>query len=206
MESMNDIIITHHPLNHIPELTVDPGLLHVRFAKGCSMLKCSAACCQYGVWADVAEKTAILRHVDLIRRYMEPDMEKNPEAWFDEEIVPDMDFVSGLTVGTAVRETGCVFLNSAGLCVLQKAEMGEGDPTLKLKPFYCKAFPVTLENGRVIYDDYMKSDQPQCCSAIAGGELTAFDFLHEELELVLGKEGTEELREKAREIYPDDIR
>jgi hypothetical protein len=52
----------------------------------------------------------------------------------------------------------------------------------------------------------MKSDQPQCCSAVAGGELTAFDFLHEELELVLGKEGTEELREIAKQMYPEDIR
>ncbi|MFI5251390.1 MAG: DUF3109 family protein [Bacteroidota bacterium] len=197
---MNDIPIENHSLSHIPELTVDPEIFQVRFRRDCTMIKCSAACCKYGVWADVLEQKNILDHTELIQRYMEPDMEKNPAGWFDDEIKPDSDYVSGKVIGTAVRDNGCVFLTHNGLCILQKIEMEEKDPSLKLKPFYCKAFPIAIEHGRVIYDDYMKDTQPQCCSPVAGGDLDVFDVCGEELELVLGKDGLNELREKAQLI------
>jgi len=197
---MTEIQITNHPLAHIPGLKVDAAILDVRFGANCSMMQCKGTCCHGGVWADIAERNNILNHIDIVHKYMDPDMEKDQSMWFDSETALDSDFASGFAVGTSVREDRCVFLTRGGLCVLQKADMGENDPALKLKPFYCKTFPVAIQNGVVIYDDYMKDTQPQCCSPNKDGELDIFDVCTEELELVLGKEGLEELKQAAETL------
>ena len=191
-------ILHHHPHSHIPTLRVDPAIFDVRFRSNCSALTgCIGNCCKGGVWADLAERENIYRHIELIHRYMEDSQEHDPSKWFEQEVVVDRDFPSGHAVGTQTNSNGCVFLDSTGRCVLQKVEIGERDPNLKLKPFFCKAFPVTIENGTLVYDDYMRDNQPQCCSAVPGGELTIFDIAGWELEFVLGKEGAEELKQMA---------
>src|SRR4051794_8332111 len=115
MENTQLPILHNNPLKHIPELRVDPELLSVRFTSGCSMGKCSSVCCRGGVWADLGERQAILNHVDIVHKYMEPHQEHDPTKWFEEEIVEDADFPSGHAVGTQVVGKGCVFLNGAGL-------------------------------------------------------------------------------------------
>jgi len=63
--------------------------------------------------------------------------------------------------------------------------MGEG---AVLKPFFCRAFPISLENGTLTYDNQFDTET-QCCAPVAEGHLTVFDVCAEELEHVLGAEG-----------------
>jgi hypothetical protein len=173
--------------------TIDPNVSSVRFDKGCSMMNCDGSCCRWGVWADLAERDEILKHTDLVHKYMDPDQDHDPAGWFDSEVARDADFPSGTCVGTQTHgDRGCVFLNSQMLCVLQKAEIGENDPNLHLKPFYCRAFPIAIQDGAVIFDDFQKDVRIPCCSEVAGGELTASDVLGYELDLVLGEKGARE--------------
>ena len=161
----------------------------------CSMNNCTANCCRYGVWVDVAERDKILVHTELIQRHMEPHQEKNPVNWFEPREIIDSDFPSGRMTGTQVRDTGCVFLDSHGRCVLQKAATEEGLGKFFLKPFFCVAYPITIENGVLMVDDEEFPDNSQCCSPVPNGELNVFDICAEELEFTLGAEGFSEFRQ-----------
>jgi len=192
--SEEEIQLRKHHLRHIPNLRVHPSLLGNQFASGCSMMNCNGNCCKHGVMVDVKERDQILEHTDLVLRYMEPRQEHDPSRWFEEE-ERDLDFPSGKAVGTQARDYGCVFLDSAGRCVLQKAAMGEGMYKFALKPFYCVAYPVTIEHGELIIDDADFVSRTACCSTVKDSSLTVFDVCSEELEHVLGKDGLDELRE-----------
>ena len=194
--SKEEIQLRKHHLHHIPNLRVQRSLLGKQFASGCSMMNCNGNCCKQGVMLDVKERDRILEHTDLILRYLEPGQEHDPSGWFEEEQA-DLDFPSGKAVGTRASDSGCVFLDSAGRCVLQKAAMGEGMPKFSLKPFYCVAYPVTIDQGELIIDDADFVSRNQCCSTVKDGALTMFDVCSEELEYVLGKDGLSELQSAA---------
>ena len=143
---------------------------------------------------DIEESRKILDHVDLIRRHMEPQQEKDPRNWFEDHTVTDKDFPSGIAIGTRIQETGCVFLDSKGRCVLQTAATAEGMGRFALKPFFCVAYPISVEDGVLLYDDEEYPGNTQCCSPVPDGELSVFDICSEELEFTVGKEGLDELR------------
>ena len=198
MDSQNFPILKNNPHKHIPVLRVDTSIFDLRFGPGCSMTGCNSTCCRGGVWADIGEREAILNNIPIVHKYMDPEQEHDPAKWFETEIIDDQDFPAGKAIGTQVVGKGCVFLDHKGLCVLQKAEMNEGDPKLKLKPFYCTAFPITIVDSVIVYDDYMGANQPQCCSvAQPDGPLTIFDVCAWELEHTVGKAAFEELKAMA---------
>ena len=195
-------LLRTHRLQYIPELCVGEGILTKKFASGCSMTACNASCCQGGVSLDVAERDAILSHRDLVIRHMEPHQVHDPAAWFDDDKVEDPDYPSGVAVGTEVTDDGCVFLDRAGRCVLQKAAMAENLPKFSLKPFFCVAFPITIEGGVLETDEPAYTNRPHCCSVIESGDLSPLEVCAEELEFMLGAEGLEELRRIVRERTP----
>ncbi|HLX12377.1 MAG TPA: DUF3109 family protein [Bacteroidota bacterium] len=188
-------IIRRHNVPHIAELKVDRRMFDVKFSSACATSRCSGTCCKGGVWLDLAERERILANVELVQSEMDPHQISDPAQWFMDEVKPDADFPSGSCDGTTEQSYGCVFLNGSGMCVLQIAQkkLPEGSP--QLKPFFCYAFPISIEHGVLLYDHYMGSDQPQCCSPSLGAEQNVFDLCGFELDLVLGKEGMEELRE-----------
>lgn len=189
-----ELILTKHTLAHIPDLKVGQNLLSLRFTSGCSVANCNGVCCKLGVFVDIKEREKILNHAELIHRYMEPHQEHNPLEWFDQKEFNDSDFPSGQAVGTKAKEYGCVFLDSAGRCTLQKVCIGEGLPPYFLKPFYCVAFPITIDGGVLMIDDVELENRPPCCIISLNGTLNVFDVCSTELEFVLGKEGVEELK------------
>lgn len=162
------------------------------------MYNCNAGCCQQGVMVDLRERENILAHAELIQRYMEPQQDNNPDAWFDKEVEMDSDYPSGRVVGTQTRDYGCVFLDSGGRCVLQKAAVGEGMSKFAIKPFFCFAFPITIEQGIIMVDDPEFTNRTECCSLVERGSLSAFEVCAEELAFVVGKEGFKELQELSR--------
>jgi hypothetical protein len=186
--------IHKHHLKHLGPLSVDPELLELRFRSGCSMYNCRAECCGGGADIDIGERDKILANVGLVRSLMDGDQEHEPSNWF-EDFIEDRDFPSGHAVTTRMHNDRCVFLNGKGLCVLQIAEsqMGEG---AVLKPFFCRAFPICLNNGTLTYDNQFESES-QCCGPVDGGSLSVFDVCAYELEHVLGADGAAELRKIA---------
>ncbi len=57
-----------------------------------------------------------------------------------------------------------------------------------LKPFFCFAFPVTIDAGVLTIDDPEFTNRPECCSMIAGGTRSVLEICWEEFEFVLGSE------------------
>jgi hypothetical protein len=198
-------ILKQHHLKHIPELQIDPEILLPRFSPGCSMCHCNGTCCAEGVLLDLRDKERILAHADLIKQYLEPHQEHDAAKWFDQSIEHDIDFPSGLCDGTATRDGGCVFLDSKGLCALQKTAMAEGMDKFSLKPFYCVAFPLVIDRHVLTIDDPDFTNRPQCCSIVPEGALTALDVCREEFEFILGAQGLRELEQVSKEEIISDL-
>ncbi len=187
--------LRNHRLSHLPVLKVDPVVFEAKFVHGCSVQNCNATCCQEGVMVDLGERDNILRHADLVKRHMEPNQIHDPSMWFDEVEEVDRDYPSGTAVGTEVTENGCVFLMRDGRCVLQTAAEQEGMPKHALKPFFCFAFPVTIEAGVLTIDDPEFTSRPECCSMVPGGSTPVLEVCAEEFEFVLGTAGLKALRD-----------
>jgi Fe-S-cluster containining protein len=190
--------IRNHRLTHIPKLKVDPVVFESRFSHGCSMSNCNAACCQSGVMVDIEERDKILQNAGLIKQHMEPEQEHDSFRWFDPHDEKDVDFPSGRAIGTQASGRGCVFLMKDGRCVLQFVAAEEGISKHTLKPFFCFAFPVTIDSGVLTIDDPDLTNRHECCSMIPGGSRSVMEVCAEEFEFILGTEGMKELTEMAR--------
>ena len=139
---------------------------------------------------DVAHRDRVLAEAALVVRYMEPTQEHDPAKWFEDEVVEDPDYPSGRAVCTTVVNDTCVFLDSRRRCVLHMAEA----ESPALKPFYCRAYPVAIVQGRITLDTEWCPDETQCCATVAEGELTGLDVYAGELLHLLGPAGDRELR------------
>jgi hypothetical protein len=192
MASRPGLFVGTHTLSHMTRLEVDRALFDARFSQACSVSSCDAGCCRDGVYVDLEHRDVILAHADVIQRHMSRDQERDPDRWFEREVTDDPDFPSGKAVGTEVR-SGCVFLNNQRRCVLHLADDVEHLP-VTLKPFFCRLFPVTVCEGRLMLDEPVAGERPACCSVTSGGDQTVFDLCPAELETALGKDGVEELR------------
>jgi len=193
MAELAAVILRRHQITHVPALRVDPVVFQPVFHVSCSMRNCNGQCCAEGVLLDPTEKERILAHTGLIQKYLETDMEHDPANWFDGVVGQDMDFPSGECEGTASTERGCVFLDSRGLCTLQKAAVAEGMDKFTLKPFYCVAYPLTIDAGVLTVEDADFTSRPSCCSAVDQGSQHITDVCREELEFMLGADGAQEL-------------
>ena len=176
-------------LAYLGELRIHPNIFEGRFPSGCATNRCKGVCCRNGVWVDVGERDQIVANADLIRRHMDPDQEQDTASWFDPEPNVDPDFPSGKAVSTGLRNGACVFLNSARRCVLQTAS--EHQP-FDLKPFFCTAFPVTIDHGELQVDDKFFDDS--CCTLTPDGQLTVMEVCEMEMNHVLGAAGVRDLR------------
>ena len=179
-----------HRLAYLRNFRIHENIFRGRFADGCDVSACNANCCKGGVWVDMVEHDVILSDADVIRTHMVPGQQKNPARWFNSEIMQHADFPSGRAVRTAVHNDACVFLDDAGRCVLHKASL---DQRRNLKPFFCVIFPLTIEDGELMVDN--KQFNPACCSLTSDGSLSVVDVCRNELQHVLGDDGTQELRE-----------
>jgi hypothetical protein len=195
MPNQHHIVLRQHALHHLPELCVNENVFRQRFIAGCSVANCNADCCKGGVWVDRNERETILTYAERIQRHMESSQEHNPARWFEDNELLDSDFPSGQAIGTQVRDSGCVFLKSDGKCVLQTAAVAEGLEEFSLKPFFCVAFPITIEDGTLMVDDPDLTNRQLCCSMVQHGTLTAIEVYSNELKSVLGNDGLNELIE-----------
>jgi hypothetical protein len=71
--------------------------------------------------------------------------------------------------------------------------MAEGMDKFALKPFYCVAFPLTIDGHVLTTYEPEFTNRPQCCSVVPHGKLSVLDVCREEFEFVLGTEGLNEI-------------
>lgn len=155
--------------------------------------ECGGRCCRHGVYIGLPERDRILAHAKAVQAAMDETQSTDVDGWFEEEIHEDADFPGGVCVGTEVYNEKCVFLNREGLCVLQLIEPEldlAGDE--RLKPFYCRLFPISTCYGRVEFDDLCNGERP-CCTLVSDGRTRALDAYAYEFKEVLGEQGYEEL-------------
>ena len=195
-------ILCKHALKHVPELKVGDEVLKSRFDNGCSMSNCRGKCCRLGVDLDLGEQERILEHANVVRRYMDEDQQQVSADWFGEEFA-DPDYPSGRAVSTRLYNGNCVFLNKDARCALQIAESQADSATGELKPFFCRAYPLTIDDGILVIDDEQSPGESRCCGPVANGSLTIFDVCAFELKHVLGTDGLSELRAIATESSRD---
>ncbi len=189
---------------HIGKYAIDPILFEKGFSKGCGPFACESTCCSSGVYVDIKERELILSHKETVKKYMDETQVADDARWFDGEVVEDGDYPSGKAVGTEVFNDKCVFLNKSGMCVLQIAGTEEKLGRWAWKPFYCVAFPITVDENVVTFDDLLLDEAP-CCSFVDNKETTLVDACKEELEFVLGRNGFEELIKKQKEISSSEL-
>lgn len=167
--------------------------------------ECRGHCCRHGVYASLPERERILAYEDRIQALMDETQTTDTTQWFEDKIEEDEDFPDGLCVGTDVYEDKCAFLNGEGLCVLQMLESGldlpEGE---RLKPFYCRLFPLTTYCGRIEFDDLCDGVSP-CCTLVSDGPTRAVDAYAFEFKQALGEESYEELRRIADELEAEQV-
>ena len=180
-----DLAIADHKLVHLSPLRADPKLFSERFPASCRTSQCTGKCCVNGVWADLGDRDRIMAHADLVREHMDAEQVRDSHHWFGEER-DDADFPSRRAVATALWRGGCVFLNTTGRCVLQKACLSLPGGALDLKPFFCTAFPITIDGGQLEVGEGYDS---ACCIGAADGSQDVFALCAQELVYMLGDEG-----------------
>lgn len=162
--------------------------------------ECAGHCCRHGVYASLADRDRIMEYVDRIREAMDDTQTLDVDEWFEEEIHEDEDFPGGVCIGTAVHNDKCTFLNGEGLCVLQTLEPSLDLPKgERLKPFYCRLFPLTTWQRRVEFDDLCDGVRP-CCTLASDGPTRAVDAYAYEFKEVLGEEGYDRFRSAAAQL------
>jgi Fe-S-cluster containining protein len=162
--------------------------------------ECGGHCCRHGVYVSLPDRDRILEYADRVQQVMDGTQTTDPGQWFEENIEEDEDYPGGLCVGTGTHEGKCVFLDAEGLCVLQALEPRLGLPEgERLKPFYCRLFPLTTWYGRLEFDDMCDGVRP-CCTLASDGRTPAIDAYAFELKEVLGATGYAELRRRAHEL------
>ncbi len=184
---------------NIQNIEIDKSLYKKGFIGENSPLQCDGACCKYGVYVDINEKEKILAHSKLIKKYFDETQNLDSSKWFEEKEVEDTDFPSKKCVGTEVFNDKCVFLNKNGKCVLQQTAIAEKMHPWELKPFYCIAFPLTVVDKKIEWDDMLQGEK-MCCSAFENFSTNCVTSCKIELDYILGNSGNEVLKTKHNEL------
>jgi len=177
--------------------TISPEFFQKGFPAGGGPCRCSSACCSGGVYADTAERDTIIRHKEIIKKYMDETQNPDEASWFDAEDAEDEDFRSGRCIGTSVVNDKCVFLNAAGHCSMQLAAVAEGNHKWDWKPFYCVLYPIEV-SGKLVSFDPMLQDEESCCTLKDAFDVPLFEGCRDELVYLLGEDGYAQIEERHR--------
>ena len=126
---------------------------------------------------------------------MDRGQPRDTRRWFSRRMTTDPDFPSGTCRPHARRERAAACSSTATAAASSRRPR---PPTgLQLKPFFCTAFPMTIEQGVLTLDDREHRSRPECCASKRDGRLTVFDVCRPELRHTLGAAGLASLRRTA---------
>jgi hypothetical protein len=175
-------------------LAVAEELFGTGYPDGGGPCTCTSTCCSGGVYADIAEREAILKNAEMIARYMDETQPADRALWFDDEEETDPDFPSGRCVGTQVHNGKCAFLDKYGRCSIQHATTEQGLGRWALKPLYCILYPIEISDGVVSFDPMLQDEQP-CCTVSDEYHVPVFRACKDELIHLLGPDGYQQLED-----------
>lgn len=184
---------------------IHPELLEEVYAERCVLDECLGACCGGGAWLDGERLRIIVPHVEAIQANL-PEERRDPNTWFSAPAAEE-DSPDGAVIGTNVsddpRHPGgacCVFLRPDRLCALQVTSQQLGLEYPGLKPLFCALYPLQLRENEIVIDHETAQNlgNAACLRACAGRQ-PLHRIFKEELALVLGKEGYEELDQLLRD-------
>ncbi len=166
---------------------IDPVLFQKGYCEGRGPWRCTAQCCAGGVYLSQQELRAILCHLDRIREEFDETQTRDVRQWF-EPARADEDFPGGVCVGIRVYNGKCVFLEEQKLCVLQKVKPKGCDQQWGLKPFYCRIYPLSVDQSTITFDRTMMK-KAVCCSISSRYAVPVAEACREELTQILGRDG-----------------
>jgi hypothetical protein len=171
-----------------------PRLLRARIRGRGPAADCDGSCCRHGAYVSLAERDRILERAAGIGREMDASQSRDPATWFSRRLHHDDDFPGGVAAGTRVHGRRCVFRRQDGLCAIHRYEERIGTPAdARLKPFYCRLFPLTTDGCRVDWDPLVAGMRP-CCTLARGGETPGVVAWRDELRMLVGERGLRRLR------------
>src|SRR3972149_5077790 len=156
LETEESIESVRMPELQIGKYKIDPVLFEKGFSKGCGPFQCETTCCSSGVFIDPIDMAVILQHKEEVKAKMDETQTTDDAVWFEDIIEVDVDFPSGYAVGTEVFNDKCVFLRKDGKCSVQVVSTEKYNDPWKIKPYFCIAFPISIDNGTVTFDDYQQ--------------------------------------------------
>ena len=140
---------------------LNPRMFQAQPLQRCTLTRCKAACCAFGVWVDQVEIRDILSNAKRISHHLPAD-QANPVDWFNGRKELDEYSLSGFVEHTSVisspgheQGTACIFLRQEDhKCALQVAAETDGFHKWRFKPFYCILHPLDLDSeGRITLDE-----------------------------------------------------
>lgn len=178
----------------INNLKIDSLLFEKNFSNACGPFNCETVCCKSGVYLDPLDVEKIIPHTENIKKFMDETQSTDERLWFDFEKEIDKDFPSGYAVSTNVVNDKCAFLMKDGKCSLQVYGKESGLGSWAIKPYFCIAFPISIENGVLTFDDY-KQGETKCCSisVVENKNESLVKSCKDELVFILGENGYEKL-------------
>ena len=189
------------------EKRINPRLLAAEPMRRCTLGKCKAACCLYGVWIDRLEAQEIRRSAAIIAPYLEAEY-RDPGDWFDGREEQDQTAPSGQVLHSTVvpdekhyGTTACIFLRRDHLCALQVAATEQGLHPWHWKPFYCILHPLDLdEQGRITLDETgLLLEEEGSCLRPAEAPVPLIDTFAPELRYLLGETAYQNLVQEAKQ-------
>jgi hypothetical protein len=174
---------------------IDQDILRKKAVRKCSEIQCLAACCSDGVWLLDNEAPRILEWADEIKACLPPDRH-DESKWFEQ----GKEEMGTIPVNDPVRpnDTCCVFLQPDRKCALQVVSSANNLGWPGIKPFYCTLYPLYTEDHTLLLDNITHLNvNGAMCRAEKPLRLEIYKLFPEEITLVLGKDGYQQLCDKA---------
>jgi hypothetical protein len=176
-------------------IQIDSEILRKKAVRKCSELKCLAACCSDGVWLLDNEVPKILEWAEAIKACL-PEDRHDESKWFER----GREGMCTVSVDDPVRpeDTCCIFLQPDRKCTLQVVSQENMLGWPGIKPFYCTMYPLFTEENTLYVDNVThKNVKGAMCRAEKPPRQSIYKMFPNEIKLVLGEDGYQELCEKA---------
>lgn len=167
---------------------VDSQIFELKYFAHCMACNfCNDWCCWHG--ADVDAYNA--ERLDAKAAELEKYIGVRKEDWFDpSETCEDDEAPGKVWFRTSVKNGACVFLNPQGRgCMLHSFSLQKDLDYHDLKPLVCAIFPLTFEEGLLVYADEIDEKSLVC----ADQGLSLFEGVRNELQYYFGEQMVREL-------------
>ena len=167
---------------------VDSQIFELKYFAHCMACNfCNDWCCWHGADVDAYNAERLNAKADELEKYIGVPREE----WFDLSETCEDDEAPGKTwFRTSVKNGACVFLNPQGRgCMLHSFSVQKNLDYHDFKPLVCAIFPLTFEEGLLVYADEIEEKSLVC----ADQGLSLFEGVRNELEYYFGEQMVREL-------------